>query len=255
MDDEPASVSDRLALLESNYNVLSDRICQVRLDDFKRAVIGDIAEVLSEEGKKLAHRGVVGMGGFAICHNLEACRHGLGEVMDQATDAFYRIGPENALSILNEFREHVMQNSGCESKGCQEYLATVLNEAIVSLNIARRLQERMESIGAIAPNPKPVDLSRDIVSTLSALANPYRLQILESLYESGKSFSDLSQFTGLRTGHLQFHIQSLLEQDTIRKTSIRGLYAITIQGMTVLEGLREFDARMGSLSKTKEVPI
>lgn len=247
MNDEPATLSERLAFLESNFSALSDRFCRIRLDDFKRAVISDIADVLTEEGEKLIHRGATNMEGFAICRSRDGCRHALEDIVRSATDAFYRIGPENALIILHDFRGRLLQNISCESRECQEYVSTVLNEVIVSMHIASRLQERMESLGAVVSSPKPVELSADIVSTLSALANPYRLQILETLYESEKSFSDLSQVTGLRTGHLQFHIQSLQDQDTIRKTSIRGVYAITIAGMTILEGLREFDARMGSL--------
>lgn len=253
MNEEPANISERLASLESDYNALSERVYRIRMDDFKRAVVSDIADVLFDEGEKLAHRGAETMQGFAICRNRKACRDALEDVMHLAADAFYRTGPDSALTLLHEFRENITQEFGCESRECQEYVTKVLNEAIVSMNIASRLQERMESLGAITHNPRSGSLRVDIVETLSALANPHRLRILEALYESEKSFSDLSKVTGLRTGHLQFHLQALQEQGTIRKTPIRGVYAITIPGMTALEGLCEFDTRMGSLLGVKGV--
>lgn len=241
--------------MESNINTLTEKVCRIRMDDFKRAVIGEIVEVLTEEGERLMEKGEATMQSFAICQNRGMCRDSMEDAIRMAIDSFYRVGPDSAIQILDEFREDMISNQGCESKECQEFAGTVLNDAMAALNIARRLQERMESMGVVSLSPSHGDLGEGIVDTLSLLANQHRLRILESLYESEKCFSDLSAATGLRTGHLQFHIQALQEKGTVRRTPIRGVYAITVMGMTALEGLREFDARLGTIRKTEGVNI
>jgi len=251
MSEDHTTLSEKLSSLESNINALTDRVCRIRMDDFKRVVIGEIVEVLMEEGERLLERGGATMDGFAICRNRSLCRDALEDVMRMAIDSFYRVGPDSAMLILSEFRDELLQNRGCESRECQEYAGTVLNEAMAALNIAKRLQERMESMGVLNPAIATSELNEDIVETLSLLANPHRLKILESLYESEKCFSDLSGATGLRTGHMQFHIQALQDKGAVRRTPIRGVYAITVSGMTALEGLREFDARLGTLRNGK----
>ncbi|MFA7341688.1 MAG: winged helix-turn-helix domain-containing protein [Candidatus Methanomethylophilaceae archaeon] len=255
MSQDDATLSERLSSLETNINALTEKVCRIRMDDFKRAVIGEIVEVLTEEGERLLEKGEATMDSFAICQNRGMCRDAMEDAVRMAIDSFYRVGPDSAIQILTEFRDEILQNRGCESKECQDFAATVLNEAMAALNIARRLQERMESMGVVSISPSHGDLNEDIVDTLSLLANPHRLKILQSLYESEKCFSDLSAATGLRTGHLQFHIQALQEKGAVRRTPIRGVYAITVLGMTALEGLREFDARLGTLRKTEGVSI
>ena len=55
-----------------------------------------------------------------------------------------------------------------------------------------------------------------------------------------RTFSTLSELTGLRGGNLLFHIQKLLETDLILQRHERGDYMITKKGFNLLMMLAEF---------------
>ena len=75
----------------------------------------------------------------------------------------------------------------------------------------------------------------DIVKTvLEPLSNKQRLQILKSMASETRTFSSLSELTGLRGGNLLFHLQKLLENDLIIQRHDRGDYMITKKGFNLL---------------------
>ena len=55
-----------------------------------------------------------------------------------------------------------------------------------------------------------------------------------------KTFSALSELTGLRGGNLLFHIQKLLESELILQRHERGDYMITNKGFNLLIMLADF---------------
>lgn len=79
-----------------------------------------------------------------------------------------------------------------------------------------------------------------VKSILEPLSNKQRLQILKSMASGTKTFSTLSEITGLRGGNLLFHIQKLLECDLILQRHERGDYMITKKGYNLLTLLAEF---------------
>lgn len=75
----------------------------------------------------------------------------------------------------------------------------------------------------------------DIVKkALEPLSNKQRLQILKSLASETRSFSALSELTGLRGGNLLFHIQKLLKNELILQRHERGDYMITKKGFNLM---------------------
>lgn len=79
-----------------------------------------------------------------------------------------------------------------------------------------------------------------VKSVLEPLSNKQRLQILKSMASETKTFSALSELTGLRGGNLLFHIQKLLENDLILQRHERGDYMITNKGFNLLKMLADF---------------
>lgn len=79
-----------------------------------------------------------------------------------------------------------------------------------------------------------------VKSVLEPLSNKQRLQILKSMTSETKTFSALSELTGLRGGNLLFHIQKLLESDFILQRHERGDYMITKKGFNLLLMLADF---------------
>lgn len=108
-----------------------------------------------------------------------------------------------------------------------------------SLNIYREEDEQRSYIGSVDAD--------DVVHTiLDPVSNGQRFRILQSLADSPKSFSQLSELTGLRGGNLLFHIDKLLERDLIIQKHDRGDYLITDNGLLLLKALAEIYRRLGS---------
>ncbi|NJD51640.1 MAG: winged helix-turn-helix transcriptional regulator [Candidatus Methanoperedens sp.] len=72
---------------------------------------------------------------------------------------------------------------------------------------------------------------------LEPLSNRQRLQILKAIAIETKTFSALSELTGLRGGNLLFHLQKLVDSAMILQRHERGDYMITDKGFKVLRSI------------------
>jgi len=78
-----------------------------------------------------------------------------------------------------------------------------------------------------------------VKNVLEPLSNKQRLQILKAMASETKTFSSLSQITGLKGGNLLFHIQKLLDSEMIIQRHERGDYMLTDKGYKLLVILSE----------------
>ncbi|SCG85829.1 winged helix-turn-helix domain-containing protein [Methanobacterium congolense] len=90
------------------------------------------------------------------------------------------------------------------------------------------------------PEEKKIDISDISEDSLvrevfEPLSNRQRLQIIKAVAVETKTFTALSQLTGLRGGNLLFHIQKLLDSNMIIQRHERGDYMITEKGYQVLK--------------------
>ena len=74
---------------------------------------------------------------------------------------------------------------------------------------------------------------------LEPVANIQRFQILKALATQTRTFSDISQLTGLRGGNLLFHIKKLADTGMILQRHERGDYIITDKGFKTMTALSE----------------
>lgn len=72
-----------------------------------------------------------------------------------------------------------------------------------------------------------------------SLSNTHRLNLMLALKERDHSFSELSRMSGLQTGHLQFHLNSLIEQSMVDRAE-RGIYRLTKYGLGAMAALSDF---------------
>ncbi len=87
--------------------------------------------------------------------------------------------------------------------------------------------------------PKALDITaipeeNIVTDVLEPISNKTRIQILKALYYEAKTFSALSELTGLRAGNLLFHLQKLLGSGMIIQRHEGGDYMITDKGYKVL---------------------
>lgn len=74
---------------------------------------------------------------------------------------------------------------------------------------------------------------------LEPVASVQRFQILKALTVQTRTFSDISQLTGLRGGNLLFHIKKLIDAGMILQRHERGDYIITDRGYKTLTAVSE----------------
>lgn len=78
-----------------------------------------------------------------------------------------------------------------------------------------------------------LNIERLVEEVLEPLANSARLKILIGNFEGKKSFSKIAQITGLKGGHLLFHIKKLVDAGLIVQEDNKGDYLITQKGVEV----------------------
>lgn len=90
-----------------------------------------------------------------------------------------------------------------------------------------------------------------VKEVLEPLSNKQRLQIIKSMANGTRTFSSLSELTGLRGGNLLFHIQKLLECGIIIQRHERGDYMLTEKGYSLLVALSEINCLLGEENSIK----
>jgi DNA-binding transcriptional ArsR family regulator len=101
-----------------------------------------------------------------------------------------------------------------------------------SLRIYNTKEEKRQELSTL---PEEVIVN----GMLEPLSNRQRLQILKATAVETKTFSELSELTGLRGGNLLFHLQKLLDSGMILQRHERGDYMITEKGFRLLNSLAE----------------
>jgi len=92
------------------------------------------------------------------------------------------------------------------------------------------------------------EISDDVVvkDLLEPVANTQRFQILKALLVQTRTFSEISQLTGLRGGNLLFHIKKLAHTGMILQRHERGDYIITDKGFKTMTAISELHKLMNS---------
>ncbi len=239
-------ISESLKELEENFTAYSERLLTVRMDDFKRAVIGEVNQALNEHGNHLLSAAPHKMEGFAFCITRDQCRQQVETVIAESLMIFQKTGPEAASVKLDELRDSLSDGSvNCASRECSDYLLKVLTEVESAFSMASRIQSRMSKLAT--PNAETDLLSNPYtMQAMAALSNPHRVSLMTFMRDGEKAFSEMTDHSGLKAGHLQFHLRNLMELGLMDKTNRRGTYTITAEGMAALDAMQEFGNRLST---------
>jgi DNA-binding HxlR family transcriptional regulator len=74
----------------------------------------------------------------------------------------------------------------------------------------------------------------EICNLLAPLSHVIRLKILKNLEKGGKNYTQLERQIGVKSGHLQFHLNNLSQVGYVTKEKPQGRYLITIKGLKAL---------------------
>ncbi len=236
---EMTEIKSRLEKMHNDIKNLMENTNQQYLDlilaNSKKDVLNAIMEYVTHDIEKGLEKGMI-----EKCNMKNECKHRLtGFLQDNAKLIAQDIVPENA---INENQAKLSQiREGAPYKKCDKCFLEVNDLFKKQVNLMRSLRiystksEKKQCISSICEESVVKDI-------LEPLSNKQRLQILKSMANETKTFSSLSELTGLRGGNLLFHLQKLLDSDIILQRHERGDYMLTEKGYKLLVVLSEVHA-------------
>ena len=176
------------------------------------------------------------------CEMRPACRKKFGEVLiDNAGLLRLDRVSEDRLDGTRSELKHVRERA--PHKKCDICFSEVYRLFKKEVNLMQSLQlyrSEEDRLAGVSQLPE-----EDFVSgVLDPLSNKARLQIMKALYVETRTFSALSELTGLRGGNLLFHLQKLLDTGMMIQKHEGGEYLLTEKGFTVLNKINEVHAAL-----------
>ena len=203
------------------------------LTNLKKDFLNSITSYVADDRENSLKRGMVDP-----CEMRETCKSRFNDFL--ANNEVLILQDNVSDDIINEKRTELGEiRKGAPFDKCNVCFSEVNSlfekqlSLISSLPIYSTNKEKKTEISAIHEE-------HIVKSVLEPLSNKQRLQILKSMASETKTFSALSEITGLRGGNLLFHIQKLLETDFILQRHERGDYMITQKGFNLLRILADF---------------
>ncbi len=84
------------------------------------------------------------------------------------------------------------------------------------------------------------EITEDVICDhLMPLSNVTRLRILKILAKGGKNYAFLERETGIKAGHLRFHLKILVTVGYVKQEKPKGRYLISRNGLKVLQASQE----------------
>ena len=121
------------------------------------------------------------------------------------------------------------------------------------LEVHRLFEKQIDLMQSLGIYQKAADHAGDaleiddeliVKDLLEPVANIQRFQILKSLSVQTRTFSDISQLTGLKGGNLLFHVRKLTDSGMILQRHDRGDYIITDKGYKTMTAISELSRQL-----------
>ncbi len=203
------------------------------LANLKKDFLNSITSYVSNDRENRLERDMV-----YPCEMRETCKSRFSDFLANNEDLIRR--DDVSEEVINEKRAELGEiRKGAPFDKCDICFSEVNSlfekqlDLISSLQIYSTNKEKRSEISAIPEE-------NIVKNVLEPLSNKQRLQILKSMASETRTFSVLSELTGLRGGNLLFHIQKLLETDLILQRHERGDYMITKKGFNLIMMLADF---------------
>ena len=230
-NDTNLGIDAKLDSIHKDLKRLMERSNQEYLDlmltTLKKEFLNSINSYISDDVKTGLENGMV-----EDCEMRESCKSTFTSYLLNNEELI--LGDNVPSDIIEEKKDELVQirkNAPFEfCDDCFSEVHTLFNKQlglISSIKIYKTDNEKRSEISTLPD-------SLLVKTVLEPLSNKQRLQILKSLASETKTFSTLSELTGLRGGNLLFHIQKLLENDLIIQRHDRGDYMITRKGFNLL---------------------
>jgi DNA-binding transcriptional ArsR family regulator len=242
---ELSQILDELA---ADPESLDQIMVAIKYDELKDIVMGEISELFRETTDEFMVTRIPHVDTYTVTALKYMCTSIMGGMTQTVNEIIIKKGPCEAVKYIRRFREHGMDDILLsEEETCINYGLSLYRNMLYFLNMVSKVT-RDSNEQPCGPEDyhhrwkkiRPLSCADNIAS----LANPHRILILKMLNEGQRPFKDISATTGLRTGHLQFHLRALVEGGLLEKGEEKGFYGITKKGVTALNSLADFDRHM-----------
>lgn len=173
------------------------------------------------------------------CSNWLDCKTAFTESISVVCDACMSQGLESTLNTIDQEFEKVEEKiSEIEGKPCEKCytkLQDMLTELEANIRkISGRSRPSLEDIPEL-------NIEKVVENVLKPISHPIRLMILWQLSKNNLSFSEISEITEMRGGHLIFHLEKLTEKGLVEQPRNKGDYIITPAGIKVIQSLTSLE--------------
>lgn len=212
----------KLIMENSNQHYL-----ELMMSNLKKDILHSVSSYLNEDVESHLEMGMV-----EKCSMRDNCKVKFSTILNRNAGLIYQNElNEEDISLNKSEIEELEKNAPFEK--CNICFNEVSNTFQKQLNLIRSMQI-YENNDKNKKDISQIDEKILVKDVLEPLSHKQRIQIMKSMATSSKTFSALSEITGLRGGNLLYHIQKLLDADLIIQRHERGDYMITEKGYKVM---------------------
>ena len=235
----------RLEHLRVEMDALGQEMRRSSLEKMRADMDGVILDALSENGREKFEREMVKIRGMSQCENRDRCLNTVSKVASDAMASYVAGDTERALAIISSLEDNIRGiASPCGDAACSEDCLRLMDDVRERIALSEKLRMAADD-GKSQPREQNVS-AQDIYHSLDPLSHPARLEVLIVLSTGDLSFTEVSRKVNLRTGHLQYHMKSLLNAGYVNRKVSRGPFSLTKKGSIALESAMDMTRRLRS---------
>lgn len=229
-------INSKLDVIQREVKKIRERSNQEHLDlillNTRMDLANSMAVYVSEDIETDLERGMV-----PECHEKETCKQTFKDFLDLNVEIIKQVKNMDKEAVdwnhskLDEMRTEAPYEK-CRS--CIDEVSSLLKKQLKLIESLELYKSTEFEVSDLPPFSEEL-IVKDVLEPLS---NKQRLQILQSMASETKTYSELSEVTGLRGGNLLFHIQKLQDGGLIFQRHERGDYMVTKKGYAMLNALK-----------------
>jgi predicted transcriptional regulator len=233
----------RLEHLRVEMDALGQEMKRTSLEKMRSDMDGFIMDALSENGRDRMEKELKKLRGGSTCGYRDDCLETVSKVASEAMATYVAGDTERALAIITALEEKIEGiASPCGDAGCSSDCLRLMEDVRERIAFSQKL--RMAASDG-SPQPAGVQVSaQDVYHSLDPLSHPARVEVLMILSGGDLSFTEVSKKVNLRTGHLQYHMKSLMDAGYVSRRVSRGPFSLTKKGSIALESALEMTRRL-----------
>ena len=170
------------------------------------------------------------------CNVIDNCTNYIERAVTEIIQTYFNKGSQPALDLLDFYLNPLLKNksaTNCFDEHCLGNFRNVLQTLRESIESSRHAHVQL-SAEIFAPakwaGQKQVG-EEEICTRLVPLVNVTRLRILKILEKGGRNYASLERETGIKAGHLRFHLNKLITAGYVSHEKPQGRYLITRNGL------------------------